>query len=360
MSARSCPTGRRCSRSRQTSISSTTRRRGEASGGGARQHSGRAAADAIAICADLDHHVVNTEHTDARVAEALRGDALVRAARVGRAEARGRRSRSAERSPVVASRPGATGGAGSRPRAARGRRRRPRARARRAASRSSSEPMPPAASTGRPEAVAHALEQRRGRARRAFRRARSRCRGVAGRRPRHSARRPRRPRAPRRAPSPTSATMPSRASTRDDEPLAERLGEAARARPARRRPRCRRRRGRRPPRASACCVGERADRRPSLDGHLPAAATSARDERWANPPARGAVEIDDVEARRVCGREAARRAPAGSPARERRPASKSPCSSRTASSPRTSTAGMTRTAGPLPALACTSSLMLAC
>jgi hypothetical protein len=28
--------------------------------------------DAVAICADLDHHVFNAEHTDARVSEALR------------------------------------------------------------------------------------------------------------------------------------------------------------------------------------------------------------------------------------------------------------------------------------------------
>jgi hypothetical protein len=27
---------------------------------------------AVAVCADLDHHVFNPEHTDARVAEALR------------------------------------------------------------------------------------------------------------------------------------------------------------------------------------------------------------------------------------------------------------------------------------------------
>lgn len=29
--------------------------------------------DAVAICADLDQHVVNTAHTDPRVVDALRG-----------------------------------------------------------------------------------------------------------------------------------------------------------------------------------------------------------------------------------------------------------------------------------------------
>ena len=63
--------------------------RGAAAGRRARQLDGDCDFDEVEICCDLESHVFYAEHTDPSVAEALRADALVRAARVGRARSPG-------------------------------------------------------------------------------------------------------------------------------------------------------------------------------------------------------------------------------------------------------------------------------
>ena len=84
MSSRTCPDWPRPDGDRAgAAVQALHGRRGEAARPRRSCTSRTSSLDDVAICCDLERHVFYAEHTDPGVAEALRGDALVRARRVG-------------------------------------------------------------------------------------------------------------------------------------------------------------------------------------------------------------------------------------------------------------------------------------